>query len=91
MNYDISEEKIVVEKDGAITECDVLFSFDSMDTMKSYIGYTDHEIAKNGRKNIYVSSYDFLKPTIELEDITDEKELEMIYQVLDRLDSSVNS
>ena len=90
MKSDISEEKIIVEKDGKVKECDVLFSFDSNDTMKSYIGYTDQEIAKNGRKNIYVSSYDFSKPTITLENITDEKELDMINQVLVELDNSVN-
>ena len=35
-------EKIVVLKDGKEVECDILFTFDSEDTGKSYIGYTDN-------------------------------------------------
>ena len=42
MEFDINDEKIQIEKNGKIVDCDVLFTFDSEDTMKSYIGYTDH-------------------------------------------------
>ena len=91
MDFDIDQEKIKLEKDGKIVECDILFAFDSDDTNKSYIGYTDHSVAKNGRKNIYVSSYNPLKPEIELENITDEKELKMIHEVLRKLDEKVNN
>ena len=63
MDFDIDKEKVQIEKDGKIIECDILFTFDSEDTMKSYIGYTDHSIAKNGRKNIYVSAVNALDPS----------------------------
>lgn len=86
MEFDLENEKIQLEKDGKTVECDVLFTFDSEDTMKSYIGYTDHSIASNGRKNIYVSSFDPLKPKLKLEDITDEKELQMVGEVLAQFD-----
>jgi uncharacterized protein YrzB (UPF0473 family) len=89
MDYDMEEEKVTIERDGRTIECDVLFTFDCEDTMKSYIGYTDHSIASNGRKNIYVSSYDPFKPVLQLENVTDEKELRMIHEVLQRLDQSV--
>ena len=82
MDFDIENEKIQIEKDGKMVDCDILFTFDSEDTMKSYVGYTDHSVASNGRKNIYVSSYDPLKPTMELEDITDQAELDMVHDVL---------
>ena len=82
----LDNEKIQFEKDGKTVDCDVLFTFDSEDTMKSYVGYTDHSIASNGRKNIYVSSFDPFKPTLELEDITDELELQMIGDVLAKFD-----
>ena len=36
---------ITIEKDGKEVECDVLFTFDSEDTLKTYIGYTDNTIA----------------------------------------------
>ena len=86
MEYELENEKIQVEKDGKMIECDVLFTFDSEDTMKSYIGYTDHSIAENGRKNIYVSSYNPFNPEDKLEDITDAAELEMINDVLIKID-----
>lgn len=86
MEFDINNEKIQIEKNGEIVDCDVLFTFDSEDTMKSYVGYTDHSFGSNGRKNIFVSAYNPLKAKIELEDITDERELKMVSEVLNQLD-----
>ena len=86
-DLDLEKEKITIEKDGKEVVCDILFAFDSEDTGKAYVGYTDHSIGKNGRKNIYVSSYDPFKGTMYLEDITDEKELEMVNDVLQEIDN----
>ena len=86
MKFDMENEKIQLEKDGSTVECDVLFTFDSEDTKKSYVGYTDHSIALNGRKNIYVSSFNPFQSKLVLQDITDEKELAMIGEVLAKFD-----
>ena len=86
MEFDLENEKIQLEKDGRVVDCDILFTFDSEDTMKSYVGYTDHSIASNGRKNIYVSSFDPFQSILKLEDITDEKELQMVNEVLMQFD-----
>ena len=88
---DYKDDKVQIEKDGKIVDCDVLFTFDSEDTMKAYVGYTDHSIAANGRKNIYVSSYDPFTTETKLENITDPRELEMIQDVLQQIDSEANS
>lgn len=85
---DFENEKIQIEKEGKTVDCDILFTFDSEDTMKSYVGYTDHSVAANGRKNIYVSSYNPLEPIIKLEDITDQRELEMVHDVLRQIDEA---
>ena len=82
----MEQEKIVINKNGQDIECDVLFTFDSEDTGKAYIGYTDNSIAANGRKNIYVSAFDPILGTGSLEDITDEKELAMVREVLEEID-----
>lgn len=82
----MEQEKIVINKNGQDIECDILFTFDSEDTGKAYIGYTDNSIATNGRKNIYVSSFDPIFGTGSLEDITDEKELAMVREVLEEID-----
>ena len=79
-------EKIVVLKDGKEVECDILSTFDSEDTGKSYIGYTDNSIASNGRKNIFVSSFDPIIGTGSFEDVTDPRELEMVQDVLMQID-----
>ena len=71
-------------------ECDVLFTFDCEDTLKSYVGYTDHSIGKNGHKNIYVSAYSPFKLKMELENIKDERELAMIQEALQQFDEEIN-
>ena len=88
MKFDIEDEKIVLDVDGKEVTYDVLFTFDCEDTMKSYIGYTDHSIAKNGRKNIYFSAYNPLNPKMELEEVTDEREIAMVNEVLEQIDSA---
>lgn len=87
MEFDLENEKIHMVKDGKTIECDVLFTFDCEDTMKSYVGYTDNTFESNGRKNMYVSSFNPFSKTLELEDITDERELQMISDVLQKFDS----
>ena len=76
----------VLDNEGKEVVCEVLFTFDSEDTGKVYVGYSDHSIASNGRKNIYVSSYDPIIGINSLEDITDERELAMVRQVLAQID-----
>ena len=86
MDFDIEKEKIQIEKDGKLIDCDILFTFDSEDTLKSYVGYSDHSVASDGRKNIIVSSYRLFGDKMELENITDPRELEMIQDVLEQFD-----
>lgn len=82
----MEDEKIIINKNGQDVECDVLFTFDSEDTGKAYIGYTDNSIASNGRKNIYVSAFDPIIGYGTLEDVTSEEELAMIKEVLAEID-----
>ena len=84
----MKDEKIVIQKNGIDVECKIVFTFDSPDTEKTYIGYTDHSIGKNGRKNIYVSSYDPVLGTGKLEDLTDEREIEMVQRVFKMIKGS---
>ena len=81
-----TNEKVVILKDGKEVECDILFTFDCEETKRSYIGYSDNSIAENGRKNIYVSSYDPNTENIVFENITDPNEMKMVQDVLVQLD-----
>lgn len=87
----VDDDKIFVEIDGKEKECDVLFTLNSDDTMKSYIGYTDHSFGDNGRKNIFVSAINPFKPEVCLEKITDEAELQMIYDSLVKIDNEIRN
>ena len=80
-------EKITILKDGKEVECDVLFTFDCEETNKAYIGYTDHKVASNGRKNIYVSAFDPILGFGSLQDITTEEEMAMVREVLEEIDA----
>ena len=86
MDFDLENDKITIEKDGQEVECDILFTFDCDETKKSYVGYSDNTLAPNGRKTIYVSSYNPVNNEIKLEDINDPKELEMVQEVLSEID-----
>ena len=79
-------EKITILKDEREIECDVLFTFDCLETGKTYIGYTGNDFGTNGRKNIYVSSYDMVAGTGELEDVTNPVELSMIQDAVAKID-----
>lgn len=87
----MENEKITINKEGKIVECDILFTFDCEETNKTYIGYTDHSIAPNGRKNIYVSAFDPILGYGTLEDITSQQEKDMIKEVLEELDAQSNN
>ena len=86
MDFDLENDKITIEKEGQEVECDILFTFDCDETKKSYVGYSDNTLAPNGRKTIYVSSYNPVNNEIKLEDINDPKELEMVQEVLSEID-----
>lgn len=80
---------ITIMKDGKEVECEVLFTFENDELNKQYIGYTDHSIGENGRKNIYVSSYDSVLGTDKLEDIKTQEELDMVRDVLNQIADEV--
>lgn len=79
--------KIIIEKDGKEVECEILFTFENEELRKQYVGYTDHSIGENGRKNIYVSAYDPIVGFGKLEDIRTQEELEMVQNVLEQIAS----
>lgn len=81
----LDEEKLTILKDGKEVECDILFTFDSEDTGKAYVGYTDNSFDTNGKKNIFVSSFDPILGVNTLEEITDQNELDMVNEVIDEI------
>ena len=73
--------KITNDK-GETLECDVLFTFDSDETNKSYIAYTDNTTDENGNVKVYANIYDPTGADLSLQPLTSEKEWKVIENIL---------
>ena len=87
-----------VDEDGRQMECDTLFMFDSPETKKSYIVYTDNSIDEEGNTRVYASIYDpaTLKvsddeefASLNLMPIETEKEWKIIETILEEMQNQV--
>ena len=74
----------VVNNEGKEIKCEVLFTFDSEETGKNYIVYTDNTKDEQGNIKVYASIYN-PEDTTKLEPITSEKEWKVIQIVLDEV------
>ena len=85
----------VISDEGKEIECEVLFTFESDETHKNYIAYTDNTLDENGNTKVYASIYDPNAETTELQPIETEKEWKIIETILSELQkqaqASVNS
>lgn len=74
--------KIIVKNEtGEEIECDVLFTFDSEDTKKSYIVYTDNTKDELGNTKVYANTYDNENDNGDLGPIETEEEWATIEQI----------
>lgn len=79
---------ITIIKDGKEISCDIYFTFISEETNKGYVAYTDHSLNENGEENIYMASYNPDIGIDELKDVTDEKEIDMFNEVINKVKQS---
>lgn len=75
----------VINDEGKETECEVLFTFDSDETKKSYIAYTDNTLDENGNVKVYASIYTPNEEPMNLIPIETEKEWKIIETILNTL------
>ena len=80
--------KIINDK-GEEIMCDVLFTFDSEETKKSYIVYTDNSKDEQGNVQVFASIYDPNEEDQKLEPITTEKEWKVIETILNTLQEEI--
>ena len=81
----------LIDKDGNETVYDVLFTFESDETHKNYIVYTDNTRDETGNVEVYASIYDPNDPHSKLEAIETEKEWKVIETILDTLQEEVRN
>lgn len=77
----------IVNEEGKEIECEVLFTFDSEETKKSYIVYTDNTKDETGSTKVYASVFDPTGKDLSLQPIETEKEWIIIENILSKLQS----
>lgn len=75
----------VMNDEGKEVECEVLFTFDSEETNKSYMVYTDNTTDSDGNVKVYASVYDPDGDNTELLPIETEREWKIIETILESI------
>ena len=75
----------VMDSDGKEVVCEVLFTFDSEETKKSYIVYTDNTTDDKGNVKVYASVYKPESTNTELLPIETEREWKIIETILESI------
>lgn len=84
----ISDEKMtftVKDNEGKEIECEVLFTFESEETNKSYMVYTDNTTDEEGNIKVYAATYKEEGENQILEPIETEKEWKIIETILEEI------
>lgn len=75
----------IIGEGGKEIECEVLFTFESDETKKNYIVYTDNTLDEQGNTKVYASIYNPNEENTNLIPIETEKEWKIIETILDEL------
>ena len=75
----------VINDEGQEVECEVLFTFESEETKKNYIVYTDNTIDEEGNTKVFASIYNPDEDETKLLPIETEKEWKIIETILEEL------
>ena len=81
----------IVNDKGEEVECEILFTFDSEETKKSYIVYTDNSLDETGNIVVYASTYDPTNPQSRLGAVETEQEWKVIETILETLQEEVRN
>jgi len=77
----------VLNDEGKEIECEVLFTFESEETNKNYLVYTDNTTDENGNIKVYASIFDPNEETSDLLPIETEREWKIIETILEEIQS----
>lgn len=79
----------MIDENGNEIVYDVLFTFESEETHKNYIVYTDNTKDAEGNVEVYASIYDPNDPHSKLDAIETDKEWKVIETILETLQEEV--
>ncbi len=80
----------VLDDKGEEVTCEVLFTFDSEETKKSYIVYTDNTTDDAGNIRVYASIYNPESETTELTPIESDREWKIVETILESIQEDNN-
>lgn len=75
----------VISDEGKEIECEVLFTFESDETKKNYMVYTDNTKDKDGNTRVYASVFVPNKEPLELLPVETEREWKVIETILESI------
>ena len=75
----------VFDDNGKEVECEVLFTFESEETKKNYMVYTDNTKDEQGNVKVYAAIYEPDQDETKLEPITSDHEWKIIEKILEEL------
>lgn len=75
----------VIDKDGKEIEFEVLFTFESDETKKNYMVYTDNSTDEKGNVRVYASVFKPDVEPLELLPVETEREWKIIETILDSI------
>ena len=81
----------MIDENGKEVIYDVLFTFESDETHKNYIVYTDNSRDAKGNVEVYASTYNPDDPQSKLEAIETEKEWKLIETILETLQEEIKN
>ena len=76
---------VVLDENGKEVECEPLFTFESEETKKQYVVYTDNSKDKNGNVRVFASIYKVNDKGGELLPIKSEKEWKVVETILESI------
>ena len=80
----------VINDDGNEIQCEVLFTFESDETHKNYIVYTDNTLDENGNTKVFASIYEPDVDETKLFPIETAQEWAVIENILEKLQNEID-
>ncbi len=81
----------IIDDEGKKVECEALFTFESDETGKSYIVYTDNTEDEEGNTKVYAAIYNQDDEEGMLQPIESEKEWEIIETIFNEIQEEVKT
>ncbi len=76
---------VVLAENGKKMECEPLFTFESEETKRQYVVYTDNTLDEKGNVRVYASIYNVSDKGSQLLPIKSEKEWKIIETILESI------